>query len=222
MKKLAAILAFVLVLLTFTACGSAGYEKVIKAQYEAIIEGDAEAYMACFANEEYVEYLIDMDKDDDLDKEKDVLKMYKDSIKDTLEYWEEDKIKEDGWESSGLGLGKGIKVDIEVTDVIEFNKDDIALFAKYFDEKYGFGKDTVQDVVIVEYIRRLTGEEGYRRSSLSDVLVKIDGTWYISEDLSNAENIFEAMMDGVDGIDSEDKDLRKAIGGLGELILGNY
>ena len=42
MKKLAAILAFVLVLLTFTACGSAGYEKVIKAPYEAIIEGDAE------------------------------------------------------------------------------------------------------------------------------------------------------------------------------------
>ena len=43
MKKLSAILAFVLVLLTFTACGSAGYEKTIENYYKAILKEDAEA-----------------------------------------------------------------------------------------------------------------------------------------------------------------------------------
>ncbi|MBQ4151271.1 MAG: hypothetical protein IJC81_05670 [Clostridia bacterium] len=229
MKKLSAILAFVLVLLTFTACGSAGYEKVIKAQYDAILEGDADAYMACFANEAYVEYLIDEFEEDELEDEKDVQKKYKESVKDSLEYWEDDKIKRDDYEYDGLGLGKNIKVDIEVLDTVTFEKDDIALFAEYLEEKYDYDKETVQDVVVVNYILRRTGEDGYDRTEVSKVVIKIDGTWYISEDFSSIPAylvptaVMDAIVSGIDGLDGEKHDLANAIDGLNEKIYGyNY
>ena len=194
MKKLSAILAFVLVLLTFTACGSAGYEKTIENYYKAIVNEDAQKFMDLYANDDYIDYLIkdskkDEDKENDLDDEDDVLDIYEDRVKARLKNYEDEK--------EGEGLGKNIKYDVEVSSVRKFHKDDVAALAEYLDDK-GYEKETVQDVVYVSYTCRLTGDEGSYRENRGSIVLKVSGKWYLTTALSGTDSVLKGIIEGYD------------------------
>lgn len=181
MKKLAAILAFVLVLLTFTACGSAAYEKPMKNLMNAIINNDPEKYCAAFVDPFYEEYLKDQNKDlDDMD---DIVKEYKSQVKEISKQFKD-------------SYGDNIKVKYEIDRVRKFTKEDVTFLGEYLDEKFDYDAKAVKDVVVITGYTRITGDEASEKEPFEEVMIKVNGKWYISFELGSLSAVKSAIESG--------------------------
>ena len=180
MKKLSAILALVLVLLTFTACG-AGYEKPMKNADKAIINADHEKYVKTFLDPFYAEYL--MDKDDDLEDEDDIVKNYKDTVKEISK-------------SMSKTYGDHIKVSYEIENVRKFTKEDIKFLGEYMDDKYDYEKGSVSNIVVVSGYKRTTGDDASEKDYFEEVMIKVKGKWYNSLIFSSLDSVKSAIIEG--------------------------
>lgn len=185
MKKIALILALALCALTFAACG-AGYEKTIQTYIDAIMEKDGELFLKTvdpYAIENKLEqYDLDDDETDKLAKE------FKTVAKNTLSSLE-DRFSDD--------IGDLEKITFEISDVTEYEKDELEILAEWLDDEYGYDADEIQAIALLEVEFTYVGDEDEDDEDAELAVIKIDGKWYRCEYFLNEDHI-DSILDEED------------------------
>lgn len=162
------VIALIIVVGAAIACFMTGLfqSPALKAQnkyYNALISGDGKAM-----------YELDIDAYElkgalegfGVGEEEALIDMYVEGFKQYPAMFEEN-------------LGADIKTDIYVAEIHKFSKDELAKFSEHLVKYCGYSEGALQDMVIIDALVTLKGEEADQRQYLEEVIAKVDGKWYV-------------------------------------------
>ena len=179
MKKLALVLASILIMLSLASCAGAGYEAPIKNYFKAIQNENPEKMYNAIFDPFYAEYKLDEMDEDDTDE---LLDECKDAVKAAYDELEEE-------------YGKNIKITYKVENVRKFTKSDVTYLGEYLEENYDYEAKKVQDVAVLTVQSRVIGDEDNEADTADVVVIKVSGKWYYSQIFSSLDGVKRAIRD---------------------------
>ncbi len=172
---LAVVLAIVLAVCLF---GGSKYENTVEDYLNARADGDSAKLKKLVGDPYYLEYLSSDDGGDYNDEEIG---------------WLFDEEAEDAMDSIRESYGKNAKYSVKTVYLTKYSEKQIKKIANHLEDKYGYEKSDIKNLVVLEYTATVKGSEG---SSIYDgerALIKINSKWYISKIIHNKDDIRDIL-----------------------------
>lgn len=173
-----AVAAVLVIIIVASLFGGSTYEKTYKNYLDARADGNGAKLQKLVVDPYYLEYLTG--KDGGNYKEEEV-------------EWRYDEKAEDAKDSVYSNYGKNVRYSVKTEYLTKYNEKQIKNIAKYLEDEYDYEKKDVKNVVVLEYKVTVKGSEASNTYYGERALIKIKGKWYVSEIITDKDDIRDIL-----------------------------